>query len=383
MEPCRHKSHPQSPSAGRCAAYRRTLHHHEQLVLQTFVQAWVWSRALCFPQHLLLIHQEDEEDQRGRGSLQLGEHTLLAICFELKMFDIRLKASLGTCERGEFDDKNLCLTDFFVSFQSESQDQVFLRWTTGETATMHILVVHAMVILLTLGPPKGSPANFYNVCNVKEHAYHSVCLQERAISTLFWTFGFLTRNLSPLPSWLTPQKRRFCCLIGWNWGWSDPRSLGWLMQVQLVIVQKKKVCCSPCTFLPFNRTIYLFPPALQDLEPQQLLLFVQSFGIPVSSMSKLLQYLDQAVSHDPQTLEENIMDKRKSADFEIYSLKIFRIYLILYLSRNRLHGPPGWSAAWARSHRGAHFPCIIELLSSSRQRLVTSASACLLMSNFS
>lgn len=34
---------------------------------------------------------------------------------------------------------------------------MFLRWTTGETATMHILVVHAMVILLTLGSPKGSP----------------------------------------------------------------------------------------------------------------------------------------------------------------------------------------------------------------------------------
>lgn len=51
--------------------------------------------------------------------------------------------------------------------------------------------------------------------------------------------------------------------------------------------------------------------ALQDLESQQLLLFVQSFGIPVSSMSKLLQYLDQAVSHDTQTLEQNIMDKRK------------------------------------------------------------------------
>lgn len=54
------------------------------------------------------------------------------------------------------------------------------------------------------------------------------------------------------------------------------------------------------------------PSALQDLEPQQLLLFVQSFGIPVSSMSKLLQYLDQAVAHDPQTLEQNIMDKSKS-----------------------------------------------------------------------
>lgn len=43
----------------------------------------------------------------------------------------------------------------FAFFQSESQDQVFLRWTSGETATMHILVVHAMVILLTLGPPQG------------------------------------------------------------------------------------------------------------------------------------------------------------------------------------------------------------------------------------
>lgn len=43
-----------------------------------------------------------------------------------------------------------------MSSQSESQDQVFLRWTTGETATMHILVVHAMVILLTMGPPKGN-----------------------------------------------------------------------------------------------------------------------------------------------------------------------------------------------------------------------------------
>lgn len=47
-----------------------------------------------------------------------------------------------------------------ILFQSESQDQVFLRWTTGETATMHILVVHAMVILLTLGPPKGSCVHF-------------------------------------------------------------------------------------------------------------------------------------------------------------------------------------------------------------------------------
>ncbi len=74
----------------------------------------------------------------------------------------------------------------------------------------------------------------------------------------------------------------------------------------------------------------MFPTALQDLEPQQLLLFVQSFGIPVSSMSKLLQYLDQAVSHDPQTLEQNIMDKRKSAT-DMLLLKWFKIIVLKYL----------------------------------------------------
>lgn len=64
-----------------------------------------------------------------------------------------------------------------------------------------------------------------------------------------------------------------------------------------------------CFFI--NQTHFFFFSALHDLEPQQLLLFVQSFGIPVSSMSKLLQYLDQAVSHDPDSLEQNIMDKRR------------------------------------------------------------------------
>lgn len=35
---------------------------------------------------------------------------------------------------------------------SESQDQVRVQWATGDQAVMHILVVHAMVILLTHGP---------------------------------------------------------------------------------------------------------------------------------------------------------------------------------------------------------------------------------------
>lgn len=49
--------------------------------------------------------------------------------------------------------------------------------------------------------------------------------------------------------------------------------------------------------------------ALTDLEPSQLLLFVQSFGIPVVSMSKLLRCLDQAVDIDSSEMEQAIVDK--------------------------------------------------------------------------
>lgn len=143
---------------------------------------------------------------------------------------------------------------------SESQDQVFLRWTTGETATMHILVVHAMVILLTLGPSKGE-SDFYTLLDI-------------------WF-----PDKKPLPTaFLVDTSEEALLLPDW-------------LKLRMIRSEVSR----------------LVDAALQDLEPQQLLLFVQSFGIPVSSMSKLLQYLDQAVSHDSQTLEQNIMDKHYMA----------------------------------------------------------------------
>nr|XP_056722177.1 integrator complex subunit 1 [Euleptes europaea] len=144
---------------------------------------------------------------------------------------------------------------------SESQDQVFLRWVSGETATMHILVVHAMVILLTLGPPRAGDGDFYTLLDIWFP-------EKKPLPTAFLVDT--SEEALLLPDWLKLRMIRS----------EVPR---------------------------------LVDAALQDLEPQQLLLFVQSFGIPVSSMSKLLQYLDQAVSHDPQTLEQNIMDKNYMA----------------------------------------------------------------------
>ncbi|XP_007467137.1 PREDICTED: integrator complex subunit 1 [Lipotes vexillifer] len=144
---------------------------------------------------------------------------------------------------------------------SESQDQVFLRWTSGETATMHILVVHAMVILLTLGPPHAGDGEFQALLDIWFP-------EKKPLPTAFLVDT--SEEALLLPDWLKLRMIRS----------EVPR---------------------------------LVDAALQDLEPQQLLLFVQSFGIPVSSMSKLLQYLDQAVAHDPQTLEQNIMDKNYMA----------------------------------------------------------------------
>ncbi|XP_073647922.1 integrator complex subunit 1 isoform X1 [Tursiops truncatus] len=144
---------------------------------------------------------------------------------------------------------------------SESQDQVFLRWTSGETATMHILVVHAMVILLTLGPPRAGDSEFQALLDIWFP-------EKKPLPTAFLVDT--SEEALLLPDWLKLRMIRS----------EVPR---------------------------------LVDAALQDLEPQQLLLFVQSFGIPVSSMSKLLQYLDQAVAHDPQTLEQNIMDKNYMA----------------------------------------------------------------------
>ena len=48
---------------------------------------------------------------------------------------------------------------------------------------------------------------------------------------------------------------------------------------------------------------------MQDLEPSQLLLFIQSFGIPTASMGKLLRYLDHSVTVDSGAIEQLVVDK--------------------------------------------------------------------------
>ena len=73
-----------------------------------------------------------------------------------------------------------------------------------------------------------------------------------------------------------------------------------------------------------------FVVALVDLEAGQLLLFVQSFGIPVQSMSRLLACLDRAVDIDGPAMEEAVVDRGYMAQLiEVSCLLISSVYNII------------------------------------------------------
>lgn len=53
----------------------------------------------------------------------------------------------------------------------------------------------------------------------------------------------------------------------------------------------------------------LVDAAVEKLEASQLVLFIQSFGIPVISISKLLQTLDKVTVIDPKLVVDSVLDK--------------------------------------------------------------------------
>lgn len=140
---------------------------------------------------------------------------------------------------------------------SESQDHVLITWANGEECTMHILVVHAMIILLTYGLTADDRDLFNTLLetwfplNGEQPKAYLVDTSEEALL---------------IPDWLKLRMIRS----------TVPR---------------------------------LVDAALVNLEPSQLVLFIQSFGIPVSSMSKLLCNLDAAVTVNQNSVDEAVLDK--------------------------------------------------------------------------
>ena len=133
-------------------------------------------------------------------------------------------------------------------------------WNSGECATLHILVVHAQIILLTYG---GAGAQ-----------------------------GGDTELFAKLLSMWFPR------------GQELPRAY-------LVDTSEEALLIPDWLKLKMIRSSVqvLVDSALKDLDPQQLVLFIQSFGIPVESMSKLLQTLDREVVEDREAVASSVLDK--------------------------------------------------------------------------
>jgi len=137
---------------------------------------------------------------------------------------------------------------------SDSQDHILVQWPSGEECTLQILVVHASVMLLTYGPGR-QPNLFQQLMDV----------------------------------WLSPPGPRAFLVDTSEEALLIP---DWL---KLKMIQ--------------SDAPGLVEAALADLEPPQLLLFAQNFGIPPGNMSKLLATLDRAVVADTQAVAEALQDR--------------------------------------------------------------------------
>ncbi|KAL4148797.1 hypothetical protein QTP88_002952 [Uroleucon formosanum] len=142
---------------------------------------------------------------------------------------------------------------------SENQDQILVTWPGGQECTLHILVVHAMIILLTYGPQ---------------------CIHDSLkFDNLLEAWFPIDRKQMP-KAYLVDTSEEALLIPDW---------------LKLRMIR--------------SRVPRLVEEALTDLEPPQLILFIQSFGIPVASMSKLLDILDNAVCHDQEAIKAAVMDK--------------------------------------------------------------------------
>lgn len=131
-----------------------------------------------------------------------------------------------------------------------------VQWNSGEAATLHILVVQAMIVSLTYGAPKGESCHqeLLDIWFTVDGEVPSAFLVDTSEEALLF------------PDWLK------------------------LRMIRASVAR-------------------LVSAALKDLEPSQLVLFVQSFGIPVGSMNQLLAALDESVEADLSAVEDAVADR--------------------------------------------------------------------------
>ncbi|CAH0555452.1 unnamed protein product [Brassicogethes aeneus] len=143
----------------------------------------------------------------------------------------------------------------FTFLQSYNAEFVFVHWATGEQCGMQPVVIHSAIVLLTYGP-------------LDDPAYKAL------LNTWFPDNMDYPRAYSPETSESTSY------LPDW-------------MKLRMIRSTVPK----------------LVDAAIEKLEPPKLVLFIQSFGIPTSSISKLLHTLDKATRLNPTLVVDSVIDK--------------------------------------------------------------------------
>ncbi|CAG7822634.1 unnamed protein product [Allacma fusca] len=162
---------------------------------------------------------------------------------------------------------------------SESQDQVLVQWPTDRLeCTMNILILHAIVILLSS----------YSVTAGKDS---SKSTEAKKLKTGRGKSSVDLKYNDIQDMWFPKLKE--ACPKGYLLNTSEEAVLfpDWI-KLRMIRSNNSRLLSS----------------ALQDLEADQLMLFVQSFGVPTQSMTALLYCLDKAVDENPDKVSRAIQD---------------------------------------------------------------------------
>lgn len=147
-------------------------------------------------------------------------------------------------------------TDDMYNLMPNYNEYVLVTWITGEQCHMQTLVIHAAIVLLTYGP-------------LDSYEPFDLLLNYWFPETIEHPQAYLPDTnecTSYLPDW---------------------------MKLRMIRSEVSR----------------LVDAAIEKLEPPKLVLFIQSFGIPTSSISKLLCTLDKATILDAKLVVDSVLDK--------------------------------------------------------------------------
>ncbi|XP_057655707.1 integrator complex subunit 1 [Diorhabda carinulata] len=144
----------------------------------------------------------------------------------------------------------------YTIHQTYGNEYVIVSWATGEQCPLQPLVIHATIVLLTYGP-----LDDYEPFEILLNSWFPENMEHpRAYSP------DTSETTSYLPDWMKLRMIR-------------------------------------------SNVPHLVDAAIEKLEPPKLVLFIQSFGIPTNSISKLLHTLDKATILDPKLVVDSVLDK--------------------------------------------------------------------------